>query len=396
MTTSYLRQASEVDHLYKAWSHISDSTKSLHRHTAGIDGQSVNQFAAKADNYLNQLRGTLRSESGYQFSLLKAHLESKTSGGDRVICIPTVQDRIVQRAILDILSETAKYSFESNVSYGFIKGRSVRQAIQKALAVRQSRQWAYKTDISKFFDTLNRARVHDEIRRRIRVPTLHDLLIRATCCEVKARDRRQQKRIHKAGIREGIGLRQGMPISPYLANLFLWEFDHAVMSKDFAMVRYADDLIFFANSESDCEEIHLFCTDRLAEIGLSVDPVGQGKTFIAKPNESVEFLGISIDASSSNYAANVPGKKINDCRAELMSLGDLDVLLGRELTISTLMQKLNGKITGWTEAYNFCANAEQLTHVLNSSRRKAIESIFTKGLGMQSLTEKQRRFLEIE
>lgn len=386
----------DVDHLYQAWSHISDSTKSLHRHTAGIDGQSVNQFAAKADHYLNLLRGTLLSKPGYQFSFLKAHLEPKASGGDRVICIPTVKDRIVQRSILDILSGSPRYSFESDASYGFIKGRSVRQAIEKALVVRQSRQWAYKTDISNFFDTLNRDRIHDEVRRRVRVPTLHDLLIRATCCEVKARDRRQQKRIHKAGIREGTGLRQGMPISPYLANLFLWEFDHAAMAKDFAMVRYADDLIFFASSEFDCEEIHVFCTDRLAEIGLSIDPVGQGKTFIAKPNESVEFLGISIDASNSNYAANVPSKKINDCRAELISLGDLDVLLERKLTISTLMQKLSGKITGWTEAYNFCANIEQLTHVLNSSRRKAIESIFTKGLGMQSLTEKQRRFLEIE
>jgi len=386
----------DVDHLYQAWSHISDSTKSLHRHTAGIDGQSVNQFAAKADHYLNQLRGTLLSKPGYQFSFLKAHLEPKTSGGDRVICIPTVKDRIVQRSILDILSGSPRYSFESDASYGFIKGRSVRQAIEKALVIRQSRQWAYKTDISNFFDTLNRDRIHDEVRRRVRVPTLHDLLIRATCCEVKARDRRQQKRIHKAGIREGTGLRQGMPISPYLANLFLWEFDHAAMAKDFAMVRYADDLIFFASSEFDCEEIHVFCTDRLAEIGLSIDPVGQGKTFIAKPNESVEFLGISIDASNSNYAANVPSKKINNCRAELISLGDLDVLLERKLTISTLMQKLSGKITGWSEAYNFCANIEQLTHVLNSSRRKAIESIFTKGLGMQSLTEKQRRFLEIE
>jgi hypothetical protein len=72
------------------------------------------------------------------------------------------------------------------------------------------------------------------------------------------------------------------------------------------------------------------------------------------------------------------------------------MLLERKLTISTLMQKPNGKIIGWTQAYNFCANIEQLKHVLESSRRKAIESLFTKGLGMQALSEKQRRFLEIE
>ena len=71
------------------------------------------------------------------------------------------------------------------------------------------------------------------------------------------------------------------------------------------------------------------------------------------------------------------------------------MLLEQKLTISTLMQKLNGKINGWTEAYSFCANIEQLAHVLGSSRQKAIETLFTQGLGMKSLTEKQRRFLEI-
>ena len=396
MTVSYLRRVAEVDQLYQAWSHISDATKSLHRHTAGIDGQSVNQFAGKADHYLNLIRGTLLSKSGYQFSVLKAHLEPKNGGGDRVICIPTVKDRIVQRSILDVLSSTTKYSFESDASFGFIKGRSVRQAIQKSLDLRRSRRWAYKTDISKFFDTLNRSRVRNEVRKRIRIPSLYNLIVRATCCEVKARDRRQQKRIHKAGIRAGTGLRQGMPISPYLANLFLWEFDHAALARDFAMVRYADDLIFFADCKADCDEIHRFCDDKLRSIGLSIDPIGKGKTFIAEPDESVEFLGISIDASNSEYVANVPKMKIDNCRSELASLGDLGVLLERKLTISTLMQKLSGKVTGWTEAYRFCANAEQLQHALLASRKKAIESIFINGLGMTTLTAKQRQFLEIE
>ncbi len=396
MTTSYKQRVAHVPQLYKAWSHISDSTKSLHRHTAGVDGESVNQFAAKADQYVHQISTTLLSEVGYQFNPLKPHLEPKNAEEDRVICIPTVRDRIVQRAVLDVLSQVPRYSFESDVSYGFIKGKSVHKAIQRALELRSSLPWAYKTDISKFFDSLDRERVHSEIRRRVRVPTLYNLLVRATCCEIKPRDNQQRKRIHRANIRVGKGLRQGMPISPYLANLFLWQFDQAAIKDELAVVRYADDLILFAESRSDCEHLHEFCRDELEKIDLKIHPIGHGKTFLAEPDDPVEFLGISIDSAESDYVANVPAKKINNCRSELISLGNLESLIEQEVTISKLMQKLNGKIAGWTEAYRYCKNLEQFEHVLASSRRKAIESLFTDGLGMKNFTAARRKFFEIE
>lgn len=122
-----------------------------------------------------------------------------------------------------------------------------------------------------------------------------------------------------------------MPISPYLANLFLWEFDQATISNKVAMVCYADDLIFFAERRAKCEEIHSFCVDQLAAIGLSIDPIGHGKTIIAEPKAPVEFLGVSLDRLDSNHVANVPSKRINDFKSELVSLGDLDTLLERKL-----------------------------------------------------------------
>lgn len=396
MARTYIRRVAHVPQLYVAWSHISDSTKSLHRHSAGIDGESVNQFAAKADHYLHQISGALLSSAGYDFSPLKARLEPKQSGSDRVICVPTVRDRIVQRSILDVLSQVPRISFESDVSYGFIKGKGVRSAIRRAIDTRMSFPWAYKTDISKFFDSLERKRVHSEIRRLIRAPTLHELLIHATCCEIRPRDTRQSKRIRRAGIRRGKGIRQGMPISPYLANLFLWDFDREVIRSGIPMVRYADDLVLFGRSSEECEEFHEFCMEELAKIDLGIDPVGCGKTSIHGPEDSVEFLGIAIDSIESQYVANVPQKKIDNCRSEIMSLGNLDSLIEQRISISGLMKKLDGKIAGWTEAYRFCKNLERFRHVLASARARAVERVFKDGLGMTTLTRAQREFLEIE
>ena len=182
----------------------------------------------------------------------------------------------------------------------------------------------------------------------------------------------------------------------YLANLFLWQFDQAAIKRELAMVRYADDLIFFAASQTECEQIHDFCEHELEKIELHIDPIDQGKTIASKPDQAVEFLGISIDPSGTGYVPNIPEKKINNCRSELMSLGNIDSLIEQKITISTLMQKLNGKIAGWTEAYRYCENLERFEHVLKSSRRKAIETVFTSGLGMSALTTSQRQFLEIE
>lgn len=368
----------------------------MHRHSAGLDGESVNQFAAKADQYLRKISGDILSCAGYEFSPLKAHLEPKQSGSDRVICVPTVRDRIVQRSILDVLSQVPKFSFESDVSYGFIKGKGVQSAVCRAIELRQSYPWAYKTDISKFFDSLERDRVQSEIRRLIRTPTLHQILIRATCCEIDPRDKRQARRIRRAGIRKGKGLRQGMPISPYLANLFLWDFDREVIRNELPMVRYADDLVFFGKSSKDCEHLHKFCLEEFSKIDLCIDPVGQGKTSIVRPEDSVEFLGIAIDSNGSQYVANVPQRKIDNCRSEIMSLGNLDMLIEQKISISGLMRKLDGKISGWTEAYRFCKNLERLRHVLASARARAVERVFRDGLGMSTLTPAQRKFLEIE
>ena len=177
---------------------MSDASKGHRRETAGVDGRSINQFALRADEYLQNLRRKLLSHSGYSYSDLKAHPEPKDSGGHRVICIPTVADRIVQRAILEILSNNKEYKFESDISFGFLKNRTVEGAVLRATEFRNTYPWAYKTDISKFFDSIDRTRISDLIHKNIRVPSLQDLITRATECEIKKRDSKQNQGVYSS------------------------------------------------------------------------------------------------------------------------------------------------------------------------------------------------------
>lgn len=336
----------------------------------------------------------LRSPNGYDFAGLKAHLEEKDNNRYRVICVPTVRDRVVQRAILDFLATKKLYRFESNSSYGFLTEKTVPKAIGRAASLRNGNGWAYKTDISAFFDSIDRMTLEAVIRKKIRVPSIQDLLLRATRCEIKPRNLRQRKKIRKAGVIDGVGLRQGMPISPYLSNLFLFEFDKHMEASGFQMVRYADDLIFFANSEKQCHAIHSRAEELLATIGLSISPIGQGKTKVVAPSEPVEFLGVELGIIGSVYQPLVPEKRRTDMRAELYTLADLNELDRNKITISKLMQRLDGKVSGWNASYKFCANAAQLGDMLEDSKKEVIRRLFVNELGIE-LTAKNRRFLGI-
>ncbi len=230
-----------------AWKEIYKRSRPKSRNTVGIDEVSINSFARDPKPLLRFISSEVLN-SDYTFSRLRPHLVPKTSGKFRLICVPTVNDRIVQRATLNFL--TAKYGarLANQISYGFIKGRTVYDAAERACRLREKHGWAFKTDISAFFDTVDRRLLHDRIAHEIRHRSLHRLLIEAANCEIENPVGTQKKRLADLGIKEGLGIRQGMPLSPFFANLFLEPLDDGILKAGFHAVRYADDLLFFAYS----------------------------------------------------------------------------------------------------------------------------------------------------
>ena len=267
--------------LLHAWQQSRDASSKPG--TKGIDGLTARQFNQNRDLHFAHIIERTRSGT-YAFSDLRPFFIRKKNGKLRVICVPTVGDRLVQRVIVNALTERDRFHLLNPVSFGFIRGRSVQGAIDEAIARRTTREWCLKTDIQSFFDKIDRARLKTLVRRRLRTHSLVPLLCDAIDCELKP-NKSDRAKVQALGIHGGQGLRQGMPLSPLLSNLVLADFDKAAQERGFDVLRYADDLIVFGESKARLEDALTFLVDELQKVGHSVRrPAKNSKTeFVRSP-----------------------------------------------------------------------------------------------------------------
>ena len=396
MSRSALFEISSINSLQSAWAYIYKNSSQRSKTTKDINDESINTFATKLDRNLKELSDNIRSKVGYKYSFLRAVLLPKPNGETRIICVPTIQDRIVQRALLDFLAIGDKCQLINKVSYGFIKGKGVKLAANDAKKYRKKRPWAYKTDISKFFDNIPREVLKNLIKSSIKHKSLHPLLMGAIDCEVLENKFERKKKIKKAGIVEGKGVRQGMPLSPFYANLILRDFDSEIQSQGLSMIRYADDLIILCKTEKECSDTHETCKKELDKLSFSIpEPGDKSKTRIYSPDETAEFLGVGIVPSGKDYVINILKPQTNKIRQRIMDFSDFNILLDKGVTISKLGQRLEGIISGYLDAYRHCDNLTQLRDALDYSRDKSLRKIYADGLGidLKGLTEEKLRFL---
>ncbi len=196
------------------------------------------------DTNLTLLTKSLRAGSYGPSRLRAVFIPKPNSTKERLICIPIIRDRIVQRAIANYLIQNEKLPIENEFSYGFIKGRGTKQAILRAIELRSKYAWCLKTDIEAFFDRIPRADVKSRVAKALPNSSVTPLLFKVIDCEIKETWSLKPK-LTKQGILPGIGLRQGMPLSPLLANLVLSGFDASIRKAGIEMIRYADDLLLF-------------------------------------------------------------------------------------------------------------------------------------------------------
>lgn len=363
--------------LTKAWHELLANTKPKSRNTVGVDSVSINDFASNQKYLLLKLSKQLQAEN-FCFKELKPTLIQKTNGKDRLICVPTVEDRVVQRALLEFLSPRYHAKLANKVSYGFVKNRSVKEAAQAACTLRLAKPWVFKTDITSFFDSIDRDIMRSQLRKSIRERSLHRVLVAAMECEVAPLTRANKRRIAQLGIVPGKGLRQGMPLSPFYSNLLLFPFDSKVIKSGLSAIRYADDLIFFADSEEDCKRIAEFCEVEFANLKLSIPSLSipESKSVVYSPSQPAEFLGLELALAEDKYQLRLSTKQIERIRSEILGYGSVKELLSRGIGLKSLGGVLNSKRNGFLAAYDACTNITELENALSDVERKCLLKIY--------------------
>lgn len=392
LTKSAFFYFSSTQNLTAAWKDMFSRTSVRSRSGFGIDRLSVAQFKESDINRIFHLSKIIRN-GNFSFNHLSAKLIPKTDGKYRVICIPTVKDRVVQRALTKTLYEY-NYTLENSVNHGFVKGKSVRTAIEQSIKLRNNYPWVFKVDIAAFFDNLDRLLLFKKIKKEIKHRSLHTILNAAANVEISFNSNAERSKIRRQGIKDGIGVRQGMPLSPFFANLYLKEFDEFVERNQLKVIRYADDIIGFASSEEECIEVQLKCEDALRSIGLGIK---SSKTEISQPRQTVSFLGLGVSYQKDGYKAIVTEEQLINIKVKIHEYSNLDFCHRRGITLKNVLIKFDELTDSYESIYGECYNKQKVMDVVVSARNKALQDLFFHNFGINynSLTTKKKKFLGI-
>lgn len=252
------------------------------RGAGGVDGQSVAAFAADVDHQLQALRRRLLSAERYVPPPVRRVEIPKPDGRMRPLGIPTVADRVVQQAVVQVIGPAFEARFLP-CSFGYRPGRSAQAAVWWVnKAIRDGDRWVAEFDIVGFFDNLNHQRLLREVAKVVDDPEVVGLIRRWLRAGVL---------IDGAVQARPTGTPQGGVISPLLANVYLHRLDSEVRSAGFRLIRYADDFVIMCDRRWKAEAADRLVRHILADIGLEV---AEAKSGIVKVAEGFEFLGFTV------------------------------------------------------------------------------------------------------
>ena len=238
----------------------------------GVDGMTVDDLSDHLAHHWEAIRDALRAGTYRPQAVRLVEIPKPSARGVRRLGIPTVLDRLIQQAILQILQPPLDATF-SDASFGFRPGRSAHQAVERARGhVRDGFRWVVDLDLEAFFDRVNHDVLMSRLARRIEDRRLLRLI----------------RRYLQAGLLEGgvvtqrvRGTPQGGPLSPLLSNVLLDELDRELERRGHRFVRYADDCNVYVASRRAGERV-MASLERFLWQRLRL-PVNRQKSAVDRP-----------------------------------------------------------------------------------------------------------------
>jgi len=253
---------------------------------AGVDGVSVERFAARSGEYLAEVSQALRAGT-YRPQPVRRVEIPKGDGRTRPLGIPAVKDRIVQTAVKLVIEPIFEVGFLDG-SYGFRPGRGCRDALREVdRLLKEGRTFVVDADLEGYFDSIPHDRLMEQVQARISDGRLLDLLRGWLGQDVMA----GVERWTPMG-----GTPQGAVISPLLANIYLHPLDGLMAAHGYRMVRYADDFVVMCASREEADAALAAIRRWVDDNGLRLHP---DKTHVGDcrvPGEGFDFLGYRFEA----------------------------------------------------------------------------------------------------
>jgi group II intron reverse transcriptase/maturase len=270
MTQRLIYRILHPDNMRLAWEEVADN-----RGMPGVDNVSIRRFRHNWEERLATLEYEVRTNR-YKPSHLRVRRIPKQAGGFRRIAIPTVADRVMQRAVLEILDPLFDREFLT-CSYGYRRGRSLHNALPAIIALRdRGYGWVLDADIDAYFDNINHELLFELVAQKVDDPVVMQLI----------KGWVDIGRPHKS---RPAGIPMGACISPLLANIYLHQMDRQLVMGRWNLIRYADDFIVLAQSEAQAHRAKIVVEEILDNLHLTFEPA---KTRIASFKEGFDFLGI--------------------------------------------------------------------------------------------------------
>lgn len=341
--------------------------------SAGIDGMTVQELPRFlitnwADIHKALLSGTHRPQPVKRVEI------AKPEGGIRKLGIPTVVDRFIQQAVLQVLQPLWEPSF-SDHSHGFRPGRSTHRAVAEAQQhIASGYRWVVDIDLEKFFDRVHHDRLMSRIADRVRDKRILGLI----------------RRMLSAGVMEGglispteEGTPQGGPLSPLLSNIVLDELDSELERRGHKFVRYADDCNIYVRSDRAGQRV-MKSLERFISRKLRLR-INTQKSAVAQPSQR-KFLGFSFTNETMPRRRIAP-QSIARFKRRVREL----TWRTRGRRIPVIVEELNVYLRGWIGHFGFAQTPHVVKELNGWIRRRMRALIWTQWNTWKRRSQELRR-----
>ena len=347
--TNVVEQMVERENMLRALKRVETN-----KGAAGCDGMTVAELrgwlrAHWEETKENLLKGQYRPQP-----VLRVEIPKPGGNGVRKLGIPTVVDRLIQQAMLQVLTPLFEPNFSEH-SYGFRAKRSAHQAVLAAKEiVKLGKLWVVDIDLEKFFDNVN----HDILMARV-----------ARRVEDKRVLRLIRRYLRAAVVEDGViaaselGTPQGGPLSPLLSNIMLDDLDKELEKRGHRFCRYADDCNVYVRTRSAGNRV-LQSLEKFLWRRLKLK-VNAAKSAVARPWQR-KFLGYSMTAHKEKPKLKIAAQTLQRFRGELKAL----FRAGRGRSLKHTIDELSPRLRGWAAYFRLCETKCALEALDQWLRRK--------------------------